>query len=203
MYSVIHRKYRILHMSSQQKYVAKIISIVANILYFSRRQNVVWRPNGHPLQWKFDLCSPRKESVHPQSQSPHSCLCEQFIYSHLFPAAEKADRPWEYINRSQKHECRNWDWCRAVSFLGIFISNFLYAVFALPSPSHPLYPCTFLMYNDDRNTFVLLMHTFCQVGSISQNWDGVLKTIVAKADRFSIDFPPNIGKRGSGERNSA
>jgi hypothetical protein len=34
-----------------------------------------------------------------------------------------------------------------------------------------------------------------QVGSISQNWDGVLKTIVAKADRFSIDFPPNIGKK--------
>jgi hypothetical protein len=26
---------------------------------------------------------------------------------------------WEHINRSQTHECRNWDWCRAIPFLGI------------------------------------------------------------------------------------
>jgi hypothetical protein len=25
------------------------------------------------------------------------------------PAAEQADRSWEYINRSQTHECGNWD----------------------------------------------------------------------------------------------
>ncbi len=36
---------------------------------------------------------------------------------------------WEYINRSQKHECRNWDLGRAVPFLGIFVSNFRYCVF--------------------------------------------------------------------------
>jgi hypothetical protein len=29
------------------------------------------------------------------------------------------DRSWEYINRSQAHECRNWDKGRAISFLGI------------------------------------------------------------------------------------
>jgi hypothetical protein len=30
------------------------------------------------------------------------------------------NRPsWEYINRSQKHECRNWERGRAVEFLGI------------------------------------------------------------------------------------
>ncbi len=28
------------------------------------------------------------------------------------------------VNRSQKHECRNWDRGRAVSFLGIFVLNF-------------------------------------------------------------------------------
>ncbi len=39
-------------------------------------------------------------------------------YAHLFfPAAEKADRSEEYINRSQKHECTNWD-CRRSSFPG-------------------------------------------------------------------------------------
>jgi hypothetical protein len=28
---------------------------------------------------------------------------------HKFPAAEEADRLWEYINRSQTHECENLD----------------------------------------------------------------------------------------------
>ncbi len=37
----------------------------------------------------------------------------------------------EYINRSQKHECRNWDFGRAVPFLGIFASNDRYCVFAV------------------------------------------------------------------------
>jgi hypothetical protein len=40
-----------------------------------------------------------------------------------------ADR--SYRNRSQKHECRNWDRGRAVSFLGIFVSHFRYSVFAV------------------------------------------------------------------------
>ena len=33
-----------------------------------------------------------------------------------------------------------------------------------------------------------------QVGSISKKWNGVLKEVLTKADRFSIDFPPDIGK---------
>ncbi len=36
-----------------------------------------------------------------------------------------------HINHSQRHECRNWDWGRAVSFLGIFVSNFRFVVFAV------------------------------------------------------------------------
>ncbi len=47
----------------------------------------------------------------PQSQFPHSCVCERFIYSQdrfpYFPAAEQADRSWKYINLSQIYECRN------------------------------------------------------------------------------------------------
>jgi hypothetical protein len=45
-----------------------------------------------------------------------------------------------YINRSQKHECRNWDCGRAVSFLGIFFSNFRYFVFAVWLKSKELAP---------------------------------------------------------------
>jgi len=33
--------------------------------------------------------------------------------------------------RSQKHECRNCDWGRAIPFLGIFVSNFRYCIFAV------------------------------------------------------------------------
>ncbi len=57
------------------------------------------------------------------------------MYYHVrptyFPVVEKADRSQEYINCSQKHECRNWDWGRAVPFLRIFVPNFLFCVFAM------------------------------------------------------------------------
>ncbi len=80
------------------------------------------------LQRNSDLCIPRKGTVRPQSQFPHSCVCERFIYSHgwstYFPAAEEADRSWEYINRTQKHDCRNWDCGHVVPFLGLYVSNF-------------------------------------------------------------------------------
>ncbi len=32
----------------------------------------------------------------------------------IFAAAKSVDRSWKYINRSQTHECRNWDWGLAV-----------------------------------------------------------------------------------------
>jgi hypothetical protein len=49
------------------------------------------------------------------------------IYSHnrsAYSAAGKnVNRSWEYINRSQTHECGNWDWGRAIPFLGIYING--------------------------------------------------------------------------------
>ncbi len=63
------------------------------------------------LQGKFHLCIPFLGIVGPQSQFPHSCVYERFIYSQdrstYFPAAEQADRSWKYINLSQIYECRN------------------------------------------------------------------------------------------------
>ncbi len=62
---------------------------------------------------------------------------------HIFPPAEKADPSWEYIIRSQTHECGNGDWGPDIPFLGIFVSNFRHFFFAvqyvcskifLPSP---------------------------------------------------------------------
>ncbi len=52
---------------------------------------------------------------------------------HIFPPAEKADPSWEYIIRTQTHECGNWDWGPDIPFLGIFVSNFRHFVFAVCS----------------------------------------------------------------------
>jgi hypothetical protein len=53
-------------------------------------------------------------------------------YSHdgstYLSAAEYADRPWECINHSQKHECRNFSF---ISGNTVFVSNFRYTVFAV------------------------------------------------------------------------
>jgi hypothetical protein len=58
----------------------------------------------------------------------------QYIFPgsvHIFPPAEKADLSWEYIIRSQTHECGNWDWGPGIPFLGIFVLNFRHFVFAV------------------------------------------------------------------------
>jgi hypothetical protein len=62
------------------------------------------------------------------------CLWAIYIFPgsiHIFPPAEKADPSWEYIIRSQTHECGNWDWGTDIPFLGIFVSNFRHFVFAV------------------------------------------------------------------------
>jgi hypothetical protein len=74
----------------------------------------------------FTLCS--NITVRPQSQFLHSCFCERFIYSHhrsvYFAAGKYVDRSWEYINRSQTHECVTWDWGSAIPFLGKYKWDF-------------------------------------------------------------------------------
>ncbi len=76
------------------------------------------------------------ENSTASAQFPHSCVCERFIYSqdrstYIFPPAEKAGPSWEYIIRSQTHECGNWGWGPDIPFLGIFVSNFRHFVFAV------------------------------------------------------------------------
>ncbi len=78
---------------------------------------------------KFETNIPRKGSSRPQFQLPHLCVWERFIYSHDWSATppillQYADRSWEYINRSQTHECRDWDWGHAIPFLGILKWDF-------------------------------------------------------------------------------
>ncbi len=47
-------------------------------------------------------------------------------------------RSWEYINRSQTHECWNWDWGRAIPRKGIYKWNCRCSVMVSLSASHTL-----------------------------------------------------------------
>ncbi len=89
----------------------------------------------YTLHQKFDTSIPRNETARHRSQFVHSCICERFIYFHnqsaFFSCIAFTDRSWEYINCKQIHECRNWEWGRAISFLGIFVSNFRGNAFAV------------------------------------------------------------------------
>ncbi len=70
--------------------------------------------------------------------STFMCLWAIYIVPgsvYIFPPAELGDRSWEYINRSQTHECGNWDWDPVIPFLRNFFSKFQYFVFAVRSSS--------------------------------------------------------------------
>ncbi len=54
------------------------------------------------------------------------CLWANYIFPRwvcLFCWRKYVDRFWEYINRSQTHECGNWGWGRAIPRKGIFKRN--------------------------------------------------------------------------------
>ncbi len=74
----------------------------------------IWFPFMYSQKWNcyFQNRITVKCSV---SQFLHSYTCERFIYFQDRSAAGKyLDRSWEYINRSQTHECGSWDWVRAI-----------------------------------------------------------------------------------------
>ncbi len=75
---------------------------------------------------------PEMKLLRPRSQFLHPCICEWFIYTHdrsaYMPAAKFEDQSWEYINRSQKHECGNWKRGRADSYLRFHKSDLVSSV---------------------------------------------------------------------------
>ncbi len=58
--------------------------------------------------------------------STFMCLWANYIFPRwvcLFCWRKYVDRSWEYINRSQTHECGNWGWGRAIPRKGIHKRN--------------------------------------------------------------------------------
>ncbi len=58
--------------------------------------------------------------------STFMCLWANYIFPRLvclFCWRKYVDRSWEYINRSQTHECGNWGWCRVIPRKGIYKRN--------------------------------------------------------------------------------
>jgi hypothetical protein len=57
----------------------------------------------------------------------HVFVCDFYIYMQQ----NRWTRLWEYINRSQIHECGSWEQGRAVSFLGIHKSDLVCSAYLL------------------------------------------------------------------------
>jgi hypothetical protein len=77
--------------------------------------------------------SQKRNCAGPQSQFPHSWVCERFIYSDDRSAYSAAGNMWTdpgntYINLSQTHEGENWDWGRAIPRKVIHKCDFLCSV---------------------------------------------------------------------------
>jgi hypothetical protein len=69
-----------------------------------------------------------------------TCMCLWAIYIFpqwicLFCCRKYVDRSWEYINRSQTHECVNWDWGRAIRRKELHKWNFRCSVIVGPNPN--------------------------------------------------------------------
>ncbi len=89
-----------------------------------------WFPFMYFQKWNCAASLFPKQSYNVLSQKfLHSYICESFIYfqdrSVYFAAAKYVDRSWVYINRSQTHECANWDWGRPIPRKGIHKWDFL------------------------------------------------------------------------------
>jgi hypothetical protein len=87
------------------------------------------------LHRNFNLCIFPEKELHGLSPNFPIHVSMRNLYIPTFgpPIVLQQNRQTDqgYINRSQKHECRNRDCSRAVPFLGLFVSNFLYCVFAV------------------------------------------------------------------------
>ncbi len=105
------------------------VRLILGVADLCRDTIILWRTCTAKTQHgKFETNISRKGIGRPQSHFPHSCVCDRFIYSNdrsAYSAVGKyVDRSFEYIIRSQKHECGNLDCSRAIPSKGILKLGF-------------------------------------------------------------------------------
>jgi hypothetical protein len=98
--------------------------------------------------------------------------------------------------RSQIHEFRNWERGRAVSFLGIFVSNFRFSVFAVRSGSIPpsAIASLFLAYEEYFPSFLSCQGVVRPAPDVPHTRHGVIT-----AGRHFVLQGALIGRRGRGQ----
>ncbi len=91
-----------------------------------------------------------------------------FLWSiRLFCCIAFVDRSWEYLNRSQIHECRNWKWGRTVLFWGIFVSTFQDSAFAMQPLVEKILD---LVSGRRRTTPATLLYSLLVNGKLRKPW---------------------------------
>ncbi len=99
--------------------------LVVNPGYTLRRQNTEISKQIFPEK-EYQCLSPNFHI--------HASVSDLHIYSHdqsLFCWRKYVDRSWDYINRSQTHECGNWGWGRAIPRKGIHKWDFRCSVWSI------------------------------------------------------------------------
>jgi hypothetical protein len=86
---------------------------------------------------------------------PIPSICKRFMYSQ--------DRSTYFQQRSQTHECGNWDCGRAISFRGLFVSNFPYLFFAVCALR--LSVKSNFLYRSFRLVLYFFLHLYCTSGN--------------------------------------
>ncbi len=99
---------------------------------------------------KFKTHIPRKGTEQPQSQFPHSCVCERFIYSHDRSAYSAAGNMWTdpgniwitYIGlrlcNSQKRKTYMGFWLQCMAFVSLRVLSYGETVFFMSWSVHSL-----------------------------------------------------------------
>ncbi len=132
------------------------------------------------------LCIPRNETVQPpyfqnriiMSPNSYTHMSVRDLYISrispsilLQPNMWTNHRSWEYINRSQTHECGNWDWGRTIPRKGIHKWDFRCSVGRVMTYSLFLWALAFL-YNIRLNLVKALV--YCIGIKIRASWDGLM-----------------------------
>jgi hypothetical protein len=91
----------------------------SNVLVMWSRRSANERPFMYSQKWNCTASLFLKQTYNVLSPISYTRISARDLYIsrirlYILLQPNMCDRSWEYINRSQTHECGNWDWCRAL-----------------------------------------------------------------------------------------